>query len=62
MIVKGSGKINKIIYNNTAYYNGKYRYFPTISGLNGILDEIISSNSTTNYIRIIPFIKTSNWI
>ena len=27
MKVKGSGKINEIIYNNTAYYNGKYRYF-----------------------------------
>lgn len=43
------------MYNNTAYYNGKYRYFPTITGLNGILKEIIRSNSTTDYIRITPF-------
>ncbi|USK62367.1 hypothetical protein [Peribacillus asahii] len=55
MIKKGKGKINEIIYNNTVYYNGKYRYYPTISDLNHILDEIISSNSTTEYIRITPF-------
>ncbi|MEY9979217.1 hypothetical protein [Lysinibacillus sp. RC79] len=54
-MLKQEGKINEIIYNNTAYYNGKYRHFPTISGLNGILDEIISSDSTTDYIRITPF-------
>jgi hypothetical protein len=50
-----SGKMNEIDYNNTSYYNGKYRYYPTITGLKGILDEIISSNSTTDYIRITPF-------
>ncbi|PGY07102.1 hypothetical protein [Bacillus sp. AFS031507] len=55
MIEKGKGKINEIIYNNTVYYNGKYSYYPTITNLNGILDEIISSNSTTEYIRITPF-------
>lgn len=55
MLRKKSGKINEIVYNNTAYYNGKYRYFPTITDLKGILDEIISSNSTTDYIRITPF-------
>lgn len=54
---KGKGNINEIINNNTIYYNGKYRYYPTISGLNGILDEIINSNSTTDYIRITPFYK-----
>jgi hypothetical protein len=57
MLKKGRGKINEIIYNNAAYYNGKYRYYPTISGLNHILDEIISSVSTTNYIRITPFYR-----
>lgn len=55
MLEKGKGKINEIVYNNTAYYNGKYRYYPTITDLNGILDEIIGSNSTTEYIRIVPF-------
>ena len=55
MLKKRKGKINQIIYNNTAYYNWKYRHYPTISGLSGILDEIISSDSTTDYIRITPF-------
>lgn len=55
MLKKGEGKINEIVYNNTAYYNGKYRYYPTITGLNGILEEIINSNSTTEYLRITPF-------
>jgi hypothetical protein len=55
MLNKKRGKINEIVYNNTAYYNGKYRYYPTITGLMGILDEIISSNSTSDYVRITPF-------
>ncbi|MFJ7976755.1 hypothetical protein ACIQZI_13815 [Peribacillus sp. NPDC096379] len=57
MIGKGKGKINKIVYNNTVYYNGKYTYFPTITKLKRILDEIISSDSTTEYIRITPFYR-----
>ena len=55
ILKKNRGKINEIIYDNTAYYNGKYRYYPTITGLKSILDEIIGSSSTTEYIRITPF-------
>lgn len=55
MLKKNRGKINEIIYNNTVYHNGKYRYYPTITGLKCILEKIISSNSTTDYIRITPF-------
>jgi len=55
MLNKQDGKINEIVYHNTSYYNGKYRYFPTITDLKCILDEIINANSTTNYIRITPF-------
>ncbi|MBM6616328.1 hypothetical protein [Bacillus suaedaesalsae] len=55
MIEKKSGKINEIVYNNTVYYNGKYIYYPTITGLKSMLDEIISSKSTTDYLRITPF-------
>ena len=55
MIKKKRGKINEIVYNNTAYYDGKYQHYPTITELKSILDEIINSNSTTNYIRITPF-------
>ena len=57
MLEKDNGKINEIVHNNTAYYNGQYRYFPTISGLNGIIDEIIESNTTTDYIRFTPFYR-----
>ncbi|MBD7943452.1 hypothetical protein H9650_04915 [Psychrobacillus sp. Sa2BUA9] len=55
MLKKKRGKINGIIYNNTAYYKGKYRYYPTITDLKGILEEIISCNSTTNCLRVTPF-------
>lgn len=55
MIGKDKGEINEIVYNNTVYNNGKYRRYPTITELKGILDEIISSDSTTEYIRITPF-------
>ncbi|MBD7944818.1 hypothetical protein H9650_11895 [Psychrobacillus sp. Sa2BUA9] len=55
IIGKDKGEINEIVYNNTVYYNGKYRRYPTITELKGILDEIISSDSTTEYIRITPF-------
>ncbi|MFF2876267.1 hypothetical protein ACFVR2_08095 [Gottfriedia sp. NPDC057991] len=55
MLKRNKGKINEIIYNSTAYYKGKYRYYPTITDLNCILDKIISSDSTTDYIRITPF-------
>ncbi|MEK5207295.1 hypothetical protein [Psychrobacillus sp. FSL H8-0510] len=57
MIGKDEGEINEIVYNNTVYYNGKYRLYPTITELKGILDEIISSDLTTEYIRITPFYK-----
>ncbi|QAY65239.1 hypothetical protein [Paenibacillus protaetiae] len=49
------GVVNEIIYENTAYHNGKYRYYPTITGLKSLIKEIIESNSTTNYIRVTPF-------
>ena len=48
-------QINKIVYNNTVYYNGKYKYNPTITGLNLILEEIITADSTTKYLEVIPF-------
>ncbi|QKE74140.1 hypothetical protein HPK19_15675 [Arthrobacter citreus] len=55
MLRKKKSIINEIIYNHTTYYKGKYRYFPTITDLKSILEEIINSNSTTEYIRITPF-------
>jgi len=55
LLKKKKGKINKIVYNNTAYNNGKFRHYPTITGLLYILEEIINSDSTTEFIRITPF-------
>ncbi|WP_088069995.1 hypothetical protein [Gottfriedia luciferensis] len=60
MLEKNKGTINEIIYDSTAYNKGKYRYFPTITDLYSILDKIISSNSTTDYIRITPFYINEN--
>lgn len=57
MLKQKRGKINEIVFNNTAYYKGRYRYFPTITYLKGILEEIINCDSTTDYIRITPFYR-----
>jgi hypothetical protein len=55
-VLRRKGKINEIIYNNTAFYEkGRYIQYPTIDYLNNLLDEIISAKSTTKYIRINPF-------
>lgn len=55
MIIKKEGRINEIIYEHTTYHSGKYRLYPTITDLNDILEKIIKSKSTTEYIRINPF-------
>lgn len=49
----------KFVYNNTAYYNGMCRRYPSISGLKSIIKEICNAKSTTEYIRITPFYKNS---
>ena len=60
MIIKKEGIINEIIYEHTTYHSGKYRLYPTISDLNELLDKIIDSKSTTNYLRITPFYVNEN--
>lgn len=55
LIIKKEGKINEIIYEHTTYHSGKYTLFPTITDLNNILEKVIDSKTTTEYIRIIPF-------
>ena len=55
MLIKKEGTINKIIYNNTTYYNGECRIYPPIIELKGLVDKIIESKSTTKYIRFTPF-------
>ena len=55
MIIKKEGTINEIIYEHTTYHSGKYRLYPTITDLNDILEKIVKSKATTEYIRITPF-------
>ncbi|WP_242223304.1 hypothetical protein [Bacillus cereus group sp. BfR-BA-01380] len=47
--------INEIIYDNTVYHNGEYRIYPTTSDLKNLIQKIIQSKATTEYIRITPF-------
>lgn len=47
--------IRQIIFNNTFYHNGRYRHYPTISGLKMLINEIIESKLTCNHISINPF-------
>lgn len=57
MIVKKDGIVNEIIYENTVYHNGEYRIYPTISELKNLVQEIIRSKATAEYIRFTPFIS-----
>lgn len=55
MLTKKEGNINEIVYEYTTYHSGKFRLYPTITDLNVILEKIIESKSTTEYLRINPF-------
>lgn len=55
MLEKQEGKINEIVYDHTAHRGGKYRLYPTIGGLEELLDELIKAKATTEYLRITPF-------
>ncbi|WP_027407957.1 hypothetical protein [Anoxybacteroides tepidamans] len=57
MTVKKNGKINEIVYEYTTYHSGKYRLYPTITHLKIMLEKIIESNTTTEYLRINPFYR-----
>ncbi|EPE62629.1 hypothetical protein L479_00945 [Exiguobacterium sp. S17] len=47
--------IRDIIQDRTMYDQGKYRMYLNLSDLNLLLDDIITTNTTTDYIRITPF-------
>lgn len=55
MINKQEGIINNIIYDNTVYHNGEYRFYPSLLDLKGIVKAIIQSRSTTINIKFTPF-------
>jgi hypothetical protein len=49
------GAINKLIFSNTTYFNGKYRIYPTLIALKRLIVQIIEAKNTTAYIRFTPF-------
>ncbi|MCW6662453.1 hypothetical protein NHG23_00955 [Aerococcaceae bacterium NML190073] len=58
MIEQKKGQINKIIYQQTVYYGGEHRLYPSILQLFHLLDEILKLNCTTDSIHIIPFYRS----
>ncbi|MEG1461949.1 hypothetical protein [Anaerorhabdus sp.] len=59
MIEKKEGIINGIIHDNTAYNNSNNRYYPTINGLKFLIEELLSVNETTLYIKFNPYYVNS---
>ena len=55
MLLKKEGKVNELIYNNTVYNEGNSRHYLMISDLMHLMDRIVETNETTNYLRITPF-------
>lgn len=55
MLQKKDGKINKIIYDNTVYNDGKYHWYLPVPSLYRVLDLIMQTNETTEYLKLTPF-------
>lgn len=62
MLTKKEGTINGIVYDYTVYHNGRYRLYPTLVDLKGLIRKIIESGSTTvsDLILFISMIKKIN--
>lgn len=55
MIQKKPGKINEVVYQNTVYHDGQYHYYLTLEYLFYLIDKIIETHATTEFVRFIPF-------
>lgn len=55
IISKKAGVINEIIYNMTVVNEGKSKIYLTLDNLKILINKIIKSKSTTEYISIIPY-------
>lgn len=55
MIKREEGIINGIVYDNTVYHNGEYRFYPSIMDFKHLVKKIIASQTTTEYIKCSPF-------
>ncbi|MFB5268841.1 hypothetical protein ACE41H_18930 [Paenibacillus enshidis] len=55
----GESSVNNIIVEYTSYRGGRYRHYPTHSELQRLIQEIIKSELTSDYIKITPFYVNS---
>ena len=62
MIERKEGLVNQILYDNTVYYDGKYRLFPSVSDMFFIIKKMIESNETTKRLTFIPFYECDEFM
>lgn len=55
----GENSVNNIIVDYTSYCGGRYKHYPTLSELQRLIQEIIKSELTSDYIKITPFYVNS---
>lgn len=55
MIERKPGAVNKIVYDNTVYCDGKYHFYLPLYDLICLIDEIIACGECTKYIMFNPF-------
>lgn len=59
MIEQQAGLINQLIYQQTVYYGGQHRLYPSITQLFHLLDDIVALGCTTHSISIVPFYRSA---
>lgn len=57
--MKNKKQVSDIIYDYTFFPSGKYKHYLSIVELYDLFGRIIQTNETVEYIRAIPFYKTS---
>ncbi|MGL5042015.1 MAG: hypothetical protein ACRC6X_02785 [Culicoidibacterales bacterium] len=55
--MKKENKINEIVHNYTIFYGSGDTFTPTLIGLENIINKIINSNETTEFLKITPIYK-----
>lgn len=62
MIERKEGLVNQILYDYTVYHDGKYRFYPSVSGMFFIIEKMIESNETTEMLTFIPFYECDEFM
>ncbi|MGL5042014.1 MAG: hypothetical protein ACRC6X_02780 [Culicoidibacterales bacterium] len=57
IIERQEGKINEIVYDQTVFHAGRYHFYLPLMELDLMIVQIIASNVTTEYVRMIPFYR-----